>query len=129
MYICFTENTFCRTKLHYKRFKNLLLFNMISFPSNSSAKVGKLSVGRQRRLKSEFSLFKLSLFSDFNSKFNSELEEIFLKMSYKIADFSRVHKVSHVENGSRKYASAVKIGNTNQFGWHQSIQVKCCWHY
>tara|TARA_B100001093_G_C26837935_1_gene1019193 strand:+ start:887 stop:2215 length:1329 start_codon:yes stop_codon:yes gene_type:complete len=40
-------------------------------------------------------------------------------MSYKIADFSRVHKVSHVENGSRKYASAVKIGNTNQFGWYE----------
>lgn len=40
-------------------------------------------------------------------------------MSYKIADFSRVHKVSHVENGSRKYASAVKIGNTNKFGWYE----------
>lgn len=40
-------------------------------------------------------------------------------MSYKIADFSSVHKVSHVHGSTRKYASAVKIGNTNQFGWHE----------
>ena len=54
-------------------------------PSNSSEKVGKLSVGKHKRLKSAFSLFKLNLFSDFRSKFNSELEEIFLKISYRIA--------------------------------------------
>lgn len=38
-------------------------------------------------------------------------------MSYKIADFTNKHKVSLVQNGSRKYASAVKIGNTNKTGW------------
>ena len=65
-------------------FKNLLLFNDISSPSNSSANVGKLSVGRHKRLKSAFSLFKLSLFSDFKSKFNSEFEEIFLNISKRI---------------------------------------------
>jgi hypothetical protein len=41
-------------------------------------------VGRQSKLKSEFSLFKLNLFSDFKSKLNSELAEIFLKISYSI---------------------------------------------
>ena len=66
-------------------FKNLLLFKEISCPSNSSAKVGKLSVGKHKRLKSALSDFKLSLFSDFKSKFNSEFEEIFLKISYNIA--------------------------------------------
>ena len=65
----------------FNNFKNLLLFSEISCPSNSSAKVGKLSVGRQSKLKSELSLLRLSLFSDFNSKFNSELDEIFLKIS------------------------------------------------
>jgi hypothetical protein len=65
-----------------RSFKNLLLFKVISCPSNSSAKEGKLSVGKHKRLKSEFSLFRLSLFSDFKSKLNSELEEIFLSMSY-----------------------------------------------
>ena len=58
-----------------------MLFNESSIPSNSSAKVGKLSVGKHSRLKSALSLFKLSLFSDFNSKFSSEFEEIFLKIS------------------------------------------------
>ena len=65
----------------FNNLRNLLLFNEISCPSNSSAKVGKLSVGRQSKLKSELSLLRLSLFSDFNSKFNSELDEIFLKIS------------------------------------------------
>ena len=65
----------------FKSFKNLLLFKVISFPSNSSENVGKLSVGKQRRLKSALSLFKLNLFSDFNSKLSSELEEIFLNIS------------------------------------------------
>jgi phosphopantothenoylcysteine decarboxylase/phosphopantothenate--cysteine ligase len=47
----------------------------------TTANVGKLSVGKHRRLKSAFSLFRLSLFSVFKSKFNSALEEIFLKIS------------------------------------------------
>ena len=68
----------------FKSFKNLALLREISWPSNSSAKVGKLSVGKHNKLKSAFSLFKLNLFSDFNSKFNSELEEIFLNISYNI---------------------------------------------
>ena len=68
-----------------RSFKNLLLFREISLPSNSSAKVGKLSVGKHNKLKSELSLLRLNLFSDFKSNFNSELEEIFLNMSYKIA--------------------------------------------
>ena len=52
---------------------------------NSSENVGKLSVGKHKRLKSEFLVFKLSLFSVLSSKFNSELEDIFLSMSYRIA--------------------------------------------
>ena len=66
----------------FKSFKNFLLSNKISGLSNSSANVGKLSVGKQSKLKSELSLFKLSLFSVLRSKFNSELEDIFLKISY-----------------------------------------------
>ena len=62
-----------------------MLFNETSCPSNSSANVGKLSVGKHKRLKSAFSLFRLNLFSDLSSKLSSELDEIFLKMSYKIA--------------------------------------------
>ena len=58
-----------------------MLFNEISEPSNSSANVGKLSVGKQSKLKSELSLFRLSLFSVFKSKFNSEFEDIFLRIS------------------------------------------------
>ena len=69
----------------FRSFKNLLLFSVISWPSNSSVKVGKLSVGIHKRLKSALSLFKLSLFSDFKSNLSSALEGIFLKMSYKIA--------------------------------------------
>ena len=65
----------------FKSLSNLLLFNEISLPSNSSAKVGKLSIGKHKRLKSAFSLLKLNLFSDFKSKFNSEFDEIFLKIS------------------------------------------------
>ena len=53
----------------------------ISGSSSSTGSFGKLSVGRQRRLKSEFSLFKLSLFSVFKSNVSSELDEIFLRMS------------------------------------------------
>ena len=40
-------------------------------------------------------------------------------MSYKIADFTNKHKVSYVTNGVEKFASAVKIGNTNKFGWYE----------
>ena len=47
--------------------------------------MGKLSVGKHNKLKSELSLFKLNLFSDLSSKFSSELEDIFLKISYNIA--------------------------------------------
>ena len=65
----------------FKSFKNFVLFNEISGPSNSSENVGKLSVGKQSKLKSALSLFKLSLFSDLRSKFNSEFEDIFLRMS------------------------------------------------
>ena len=65
----------------FKSLSNLLLFKEISLPSNSSAKVGKLSIGKHKRLKSAFSLLKLNLFSDFKSKFNSEFDEIFLKIS------------------------------------------------
>ena len=43
--------------------------------------VGKLSIGKHNKLKSEFSLFRLNLFSDFKSKFNSEFAEIFLNIS------------------------------------------------
>ena len=67
-----------------KSFKNLLLFKSISWPSNSSAKLGKLSIGRHKRLKSAFSLLRLNLFSDFRSKLNSEFEVIFLRISYNI---------------------------------------------
>ena len=56
------------------------LSKLISSPSNSSANVGKLSMGKQSRLKSEFSLFRLSLFSVLIQNF-SEFEEIFLKIS------------------------------------------------
>ena len=65
----------------FKSFKNLFLSIAISWPSNSSAKDGKLSVGKHKRLKSALSLLRLNLFSDFKSKFNSEFEEIFLSMS------------------------------------------------
>ena len=58
----------------------MLLIN-ISWPSNSSENDGKLSVGKQSRLKSEFALLRLNLFSVFKSKCNSELEDIFLKIS------------------------------------------------
>ena len=71
--------------VNFKSFKNLLLSTDISFPSNSSENVGKLSVGRHNRLKSALSLFKLSLFSDFNSKLRSEFDETFLKISNNIA--------------------------------------------
>ena len=66
-------------------FRNLLLSKIISWPSNSSTNEGKLSVGKHKRLKSEFSLLRLNLFSDFKSKFKSEFDEIFLKISYRIA--------------------------------------------
>ena len=65
----------------FKSFKNFLFCIKISFPSNSSIKVGKLSTGRQSKLKSEFSLLRLSLFSVLSSKLSSELEGIFLKIS------------------------------------------------
>ena len=68
----------------FKSFKNLLLLKFISWPSNSSAKVGKLSTGKHNRLKSTLSLFRLNLFSDLSSNLNSELDEIFLKISKRI---------------------------------------------
>ena len=40
-------------------------------------------------------------------------------MSYKIANFGATHKVSHVKGGVEKFATAVKIGNTNQIGWRE----------
>ena len=57
----------------------------IAITLDSSENVGKLSVGRHNRLKSALSLFKLSLFSDFNSKLRSEFDETFLKISNNIA--------------------------------------------
>ena len=63
----------------------MLFFKLISISSISSLNVGKLSVGRQSKLKSELSLFKLNLFSDFKSKLISELEGIFLNISKRIA--------------------------------------------
>jgi hypothetical protein len=51
---------------------------------NFSEKFGKLSEGKHSRLKFELSDFMLSLFSFFNSNFNSVLADTFLKMSYKI---------------------------------------------
>ena len=44
-------------------------------------KVGKFSVGRHNKLKSDFSAFKLNLFSVFKSNVTLEFEEIFLKIS------------------------------------------------
>jgi|TARA_B110000495_G_scaffold157954_1_gene141753 hypothetical protein len=40
-------------------------------------------------------------------------------MSYKIADFTTRHKVSYAQGNSVKYATAVKIGNTGKYGWHE----------
>ena len=48
-------------------------------------KEGKLSVVKHNKLKFEFSLFKLNLLFEINSKFKSAFEEIFFKISYKIA--------------------------------------------
>ena len=69
----------------FKSFKKLLLFKDISSTLKSSEKVGKLSVGKHNKLKSELAVFKLTLFSDFNSKLISAFEDIFLNISYKIA--------------------------------------------
>ena len=69
----------------FKSFKKFELFSEISLLSKSSENVGKLSVGKHNKLKSELSLFKLNLFSYLSSKFSSELEDIFLKISYNIA--------------------------------------------
>ena len=44
----------------FRSFKKFLLFISISNPSNSSEKVGKLSVGRHNKLKSEFALLRLN---------------------------------------------------------------------
>ena len=44
-----------------------------------------MSVVKHSKLKFEFSLLKLNLLFEINSKFKSALEEIFLKISYKIA--------------------------------------------
>ncbi len=67
------------------RESNFDLSKTISSLWKLSEKFGKLSLGRHKRLKFELSAFKLSLFSDFNSKLISELIEIFLNISNKIA--------------------------------------------
>ena len=63
--------------------RKFLLETSVSSLSKSSVNVGKFSVGKHNKLKSEFSAFKLSLFSDFRLKCISEFDEIFLKISYK----------------------------------------------
>ena len=66
----------------FKSLKNFSPFISNSDPSNSSVKVGKLSVGKHSKLKSKFSPVKLNLFSDFILKLRFAFEEIFLKISY-----------------------------------------------
>ena len=58
---------------------NFDLSKIISFFSKSSEKFGKFSVGRQSKLKSELSVFKLNLFSFFKSKLISELDFLIVK--------------------------------------------------
>ena len=65
--------------------KNFDLLNDISLLSKSSEKLGKLSVGKQSKLKSELSVKRFNLFSLFKSNLISELPDIFLKISYSIA--------------------------------------------
>ena len=67
----------------FRSFNNLVLFIFTSWLSNSSAKVGKLSVGKHNKLKSKLSLFKLNLFSVFSSNFKDEFDLIFLKIGLK----------------------------------------------
>ena len=58
------------------------LFSILKLsPVKLFEKVGKFSVGRHNKLKSDFSAFKLNLFSVFKSNVTLEFEEIFLKMS------------------------------------------------
>ena len=65
----------------FKSERNFDLLNEISLLSKSSAKLGKLSVGKQSKLKSELSVNKLNLFSFFKLKVNSESDEIFLRIN------------------------------------------------
>ena len=65
--------------------KNFDLLNDISLLSKSSEKLGKLSVGKQSKLKSELSVKRFNLFSLFKSNLISELPDIFLNISYSIA--------------------------------------------
>ena len=68
----------------FKSDKSLDLLNEISSVLKSSEKFGKLSTGKQFRLKSELSVIKFNLFSLFKLNFISEFPDIFLRMSYKI---------------------------------------------
>ena len=68
----------------FNKDKNFDLSSETLFSLKSSAKFGKLSDGKQSKLKSEILVFRLSLFSLFNSKLTSEPAGIFLKISYKI---------------------------------------------
>lgn len=40
-------------------------------------------------------------------------------MYKEIVDFTNAHKVSYAQGGDLKYATAVKIANTNQYGWYE----------
>tara|TARA_B110000305_G_C19134884_1_gene490701 strand:- start:458 stop:733 length:276 start_codon:yes stop_codon:yes gene_type:complete len=71
----------------FKSVRSFDLLNEISSLSKSSAKFGKLSIGKHNKLKSELSVIKFNLFSFFKSNLISELPDIFLRMSYKtVAD-------------------------------------------
>ena len=56
----------------------------MSLSSKLSEKFGKLSVGKQSKLKSELSVTKFNLFSFLRLNFISELPDIFLRISYRI---------------------------------------------
>ena len=68
----------------FKSERSFDLLNEISSLSKSSAKFGKLSIGKHNKLKSELSVIKFNLFSFFKSNFISELPDIFLRISYRI---------------------------------------------
>ena len=53
-------------------------------------------MGKQRRLKSEFSLLRLNLFSDFKSKLNSELDEIFISAA-QVTDIEIIDEITATE--------------------------------
>ena len=64
----------------FSRDKKFFLSKDISFSSKSSAKFGKLSVGKHSKLKSDFSAIKLSLFSLFKSNLISELDIVAINL-------------------------------------------------